>query len=392
MDALFIVKAFQRKFNTTPTLHVRAPGRINLIGEHTDYNNGFVLPAAVDKAIYFSLKPRLDQKIRLYSVDLNDDLETDLNVIEKSEKSWANFLLGVINELLIKGESIDHGFDLAFGGDVPLGAGMSSSAAIESGMGLALNEMYGLGLSRLQLAKVAQMAEHHFAGLKCGIMDMYASLFGKSAHLIKLDCRSLTHEYLPFDFDDIAVVLFNSGVKHNLAESAYNKRREECEEGVKVLNTHFGDIDSLRDASLEQLLFVKAQMDKKVYNRCHFVISETERMMQATDALEKHDLVGFGRLMLETHAGLRDEYEVSCSELDFLVDVVKDESGVYGSRMMGGGFGGCTINLIKSSEADRIIDLVSQRYEERFGFIPDHYKVAITDGCMVVRELEKEKL
>ncbi|WP_304233827.1 galactokinase [Jiulongibacter sediminis] len=384
MNASLIAKSFQEKFNSTPTLQVKAPGRINLIGEHTDYNDGFVLPAAIDKAIYFSLRPREDDQIRLYAVDLNDEINLNLQNRKKSKKAWANFLIGVINELLERGAQITHGFDLAFGGDVPLGAGMSSSAAIESGMGFALNQMFQLGLSRLQLAKIAQLAEHNFAGVKCGIMDMYASLFGKSEHLIKLDCRYLSHEYLPFSFDEVSVVLFNTGVKHNLADSAYNKRREECERGVEILKQRNPDILSLRDATSDDVNAAKSEMTEDVYKRCFFVTSETRRMMEATDALNNQNLIRFGELMYETHDGLSQDYEVSCTELDFLVNLVRDKTGVFGARMMGGGFGGCTINLIDKSKAREIICDVTKAYKDQFGFEAEHFEVCITDGCTVV--------
>jgi galactokinase len=269
-------------------------------------------------------------------------------------------------------------------GSLPLGAGMSSSAAIESGMCFALNQMFDLGLSRLQLAKIAQMAEHNFAGVKCGIMDMYASLFGKSEHLIRLDCRSLTHEYLPFSFDEVSVVLFNTGVKHNLADSAYNKRREECESGVEILKRRNPAIQSLRDATPEDVEISKSEMSEAIYKRCHFVTSETKRMMEATQALNDRDLTHFGKLMYETHHGLSQDYEVSCNELDFLVELVNDKPGVFGARMMGGGFGGCTINLMKKSKAKELIPRVKEAYQSKFGFIPEHYEVNITDGCNVV--------
>lgn len=387
-----IIEAFRKEYNTDPEITVRAPGRINLIGEHTDYNDGFVLPAAVNKSIYFCLSSREDDLVNLYSADLNETCSLDIHHFEKTETSWANFLIGVAAELKSDGALIDHGFNLAFGGDVPLGAGMSSSAAIESGMGTALNELFDLNKTKLELALIAQRAEHHFAGVRCGIMDMYASILGKEKQLIRLDCRDLTHKYLPFDFENIDIVLFNSGVKHNLAETQYNVRREQCEAGVKILNSRYGQISSLRDADMKQLMEAREEMTDIVFDRCHFVISETERMMRATAALENHDLKEFGELMLETHRGLRDEYEVSCAELDFLVDLVKDETGVYGARMMGGGFGGCTINLIKSSEKQRIIDLVTAAYQRQFGIIPEHYEVEITDGCELITVLQEEKL
>jgi galactokinase len=381
-----IAKAFEKKFGKKPELLVRAPGRINLIGEHTDYNEGFVLPAAVDKAVYFCLSPTSSEYINLFAADLNEEFSISLNDLKKTEISWVNYLIGVIAELKKSGADFRNGFDLAFGGDVPLGAGMSSSAAIESGMGTALNVLYNLQKSELELALTAQQAEHNFAGVRCGIMDMYASVFGKENQLIKLDCRNFTHEYLPFDFEGISVILFNTGVKHNLAESAYNKRREECEAGVKALNVAFGKIKSLRDATPEQLEQIKHQLEEKVYDRCRFILSETERMMKATDFLLRGMLKEFGQLMFETHNGLRDQYEVSCEELDFLVEEAKENKAVSGARMMGGGFGGCTINLVKKEAEQEVINQIKNRYKERFGFEPEHYIVSITDGCSVIND------
>ncbi|MGR3808927.1 galactokinase [Jiulongibacter sp. NS-SX5] len=384
MNSEQIAEAFLKKYSIEPSLLIKAPGRINLIGEHTDYNDGFVLPAAVDKAIYFALRPREDEVVRLYSFDLKDSFETCLNSIQKSSKDWANFLLGVIDEVKKIAPEKLKGFDLSFGGDVPLGAGMSSSAAIESGMGYALSTLFDLELDRLTLAQIAQNAEHNFAGLKCGIMDMYASLFGKEKHLIRLDCRALEHQYLPFDFDDVDIVLFNSGVKHNLADSEYNKRREECEEGVRVLNQKYPEINSLRDASKAQLETIKSEISETVYKRCFYVISETERMMAATEALENSELETFGQLMYETHSGLSENYEVSCQELDLLVEAVKGQDGVYGARMMGGGFGGCTINVISKKYTNETIKAVHQKFEDVYGRTPETYTVQITDGCEVI--------
>ncbi len=392
MKEIEIIEAFKDKFETSPELNIKAPGRINLIGEHTDYNMGFVLPAAVNKAIYFSLSSRTDNQVNLYAVDLNECHSFRINTLEKSDKSWANFLIGVMNELVSGGADITHGFNLAFGGDVPLGAGMSSSAAVESGMGYAMNELFDLNLDRLALAKVAQMAEHNFAGVRCGIMDMYASLFGKENKLIKLDCRALTHEYLDFEFENVAIVLFNTGVKHNLADTEYNKRREECEAGVAVLQSHYSGIESLRDVSLAQLEAHKNEMSGTVYKRCHFVISETDRMHRASEALKNADLAAFGEIMYETHDGLQNEYEVSCKELDFLVDITRENKAISGSRMMGGGFGGCTINLIHKEEVAESIESISQAYFSEFGRLPESYEVEITDGCSEMAILEKDKL
>ncbi|MCL4125225.1 UNVERIFIED_CONTAM: hypothetical protein GTU68_017797 [Idotea baltica] len=387
MDEKVVAKTFKDKFKTTPSIAVRAPGRINLIGEHTDYNDGFVLPAAIDKAIYFCLSKRDDNTIVLCSVDLEDELELSLNNIERSNKDWANFLLGVIKEIKETNPKLNSGFNLTFGGDVPLGAGLSSSAAIESGLAYALNQLYDLDFSLLDLAKIAQKAEHNFAGVRCGIMDMYASLMGKEGKVIQLDCKNLTHSYLPFEMEDIAVVLFNSGVKHNLAESAYNERREQCEEGLSFFQNQYPQIQSFRDLDFETLAKHKSDLEAKVYDRCLYVLSEEDRMKKATVALTKGDLDSFGDLMYQTHDGLKNDYEVSCTELDFLVDLTKNNSNVLGSRMMGGGFGGCTINLVKKDSVADLINVVKSSYLKEFGIDLEHFQVQITDGCSVIYEL-----
>jgi galactokinase len=386
MTAERIYEAFIGRFNSDPTIKVKAPGRINLIGEHTDYNDGFVLPAAIDKAIYFCLSKREDNKVVLYSVDLKDELNIDLESLVKTDKSWANFLIGVLKEMIDSGSKIDFGFNLAFGGDVPLGAGLSSSAAVESGLGFALNELYSLNLSRLELALIAQKAEHNFAGVRCGIMDMYASLMGKSGQVIKLDCQNLTHEYLPFQYDDVSIVLFNTRVSHNLAESEYNKRRSECEAGLKLLQNYHPDIKSFRDVDIEILEKHKEAFLPKIYDRCLYVISEECRMKKATIALSNSDLQSFGQLMFETHDGLKNKYEVSCEELDFLVDLAAQDSNILGARMMGGGFGGCTINIIKNDAVNEIAANFKEKYLEKYGTELEEIQVKIMDGCSIIHQ------
>ncbi|MFT5884248.1 MAG: galactokinase [Arcticibacterium sp.] len=375
---------FKNTFGVTPKLKVRAPGRINLIGEHTDYNDGFVLPAAIDKAIIFCLSPRKDTEIHLKSVDLDDTLTISLESLQKTEKGWANFLIGVVKEIQDSGKDIQYGFNLAFGGDVPLGAGLSSSAAIESGIGFAINEMYSLGFSRLELALMAQKAEHNFAGVRCGIMDMYASIMGKKNQVIRLDCKNLTHTYLPFNSDNLSIVLFNTGVSHNLAESEYNKRREECEAGLNIIKKHYPEVTSFRDVKRNMLESHKLEFNQKVYNRCDYVIAESERMEKATMALQNNDMGSFGKLMYQTHDGLQNLYEVSCDELDFLVDLARRDTRILGARMMGGGFGGCTINLIQKENIDKITETFISEYATRFGSKPESYTVKIMDGCSLI--------
>ncbi len=387
MTNAILTKKFKEYFNTNPTLSVRAPGRINLIGEHTDYNNGFVLPAAIDKAIYFAISPRNDQKCVVYAYDLDDLYEFSLDNLQKSEKGWANFLIGVLAEITSKGKQINTGFNVVFGGDVPLGAGLSSSAAVESGIGFALNELYNLEFSKLDLALIAQQAEHKYAGVNCGIMDMFASIHGKENAVIKLDCQDLSFEYFPFDFPDYTLVLCNTGVKHNLGDSEYNQRRAECEEGIKILQSAFPQVDSLRDVTMQMLSSQADKLSPIVYKRCKYVVEEIERVSIACKALENGDLSIFGQKMFETHEGLSKEYEVSCPELDFLVEQSQDFEAVVGARMMGGGFGGCTINLIKADAVDEFIKKMSFAYHQAFNIQLQTYIVNISNG---VEAIEKE--
>lgn len=382
--AKIIRDSFEEIYGKPPVLSVRAPGRVNLLGEHTDYNGGFVLPAAIDKAIYFCLSKREDRTVNLYAYDLSESYSFSLDQIIKSDKSWANFLIGVLYVLTKNGHFINQGFNVCFGGDVPLGAGLSSSAAVESGIGTALNALFDLNLEKKEIAFTAQQAEHEFAGVKCGIMDMYASVFGQKDALIKLDCKTVEHTYLPFSLKDYAIILYDTGVKHNLGDSAYNKRREECEAGVKVLQKYDPEIQFLRDVSMEQLQKHKDELDPIVYQRCKYVVGETERMTKATVFLDDNNLVGFGKLMNQTHHGLQHDYEVSCEELDFLVDQIANYEGVLGSRMMGGGFGGCTINIIKQADVASVTKSLSKSYFEEFGIELKNYKVEITNGCEVI--------
>lgn len=382
-----LTQKFKDHFGDNPTLLVRAPGRINLIGEHTDYNNGFVLPAAIDKAIYFAISSRQDQKCNLYAYDLEDSYEFSLDNLQKSEKGWANFLIGVLAEIIATGKQINVGFNVVFGGDVPLGAGLSSSAAVESGIGFALNELYNLELSKLDLALIAQQAEHKYAGVNCGIMDMFASIHGKANSVIKLDCQDLSFEYFPFDFPEYSLILCNTGVKHNLGDSEYNQRRAECEEGIRILQKPFPQVDSLRDVTIPMLRSQADKLSSVVYNRCKYVVEEIERVSVACKALGSADLKTFGQKMYETHEGLSQNYEVSCKELDFLVEQSQNFEAVVGARMMGGGFGGCTINLVKADAVAEFIEQMSVAYHQAFNIELQTYKVNISNGVEEIEEL-----
>lgn len=381
-----ITEAFVYVFGKNPSFVVRAPGRINLIGEHTDYNNGFVLPAAIDKAIYLAIAPRTDRLCKLYAADLDDTYEFSVDKLEKSPKSWANYLIGIVSELRKDGHLAGNGFEVAFGGDVPNGAGLSSSAAVESGMGFGLSHLFDWKVNRLELALAAQRTEHNFAGVKCGIMDMFASIHGKAGSVIRLDCRDLSYEYFPFDLTHYKIVLCNSGVKHTLADSAYNTRRQECEQGVELLKPFYPGIESLRDVSLAQVESHRGDLPENVYRRCRYVTGEIERVVAACEDLEKGDLGAFGQKMYATHEGLSKDYEVSCEELDFLVEQARQlpADEVLGSRLMGGGFGGCTISLVKVEAIDRFIKAMETAYAECYQRKLATYVVTITNGVEIV--------
>ncbi|MBA4848782.1 galactokinase [Emticicia sp. BO119] len=381
-----IKQKFSEIFNQNPDIIVRAPGRINLIGEHTDYNDGFVLPAAIDKAIYFAVSKRNDKAIKLFAFDLDDSYEFSLDNLTRSDKGWANFLIGMVAEMTRNSDKLTNGFNAVFGGDVPLGAGLSSSAAVESGIGFTLNQLYGFELSGINLALTAQQAEHNFAGVKCGIMDMFASIHGKTKSVIKLDCRDLSYEYFPFNTTEYTIVLCNSGVKHNLGDSEYNKRRAECEEGISILQEAFPQVNSLRDATIPMLRAQSDKLPQVVFNRCRYVVEEINRVELACKDLLDDDFIAFGQKMYETHEGLSDLYEVSCPELDFLVEQTINNEAVAGARMMGGGFGGCTINLVKKESVHDFLAEIGKAYETKFNQKLESYKVAITNGVEEITE------
>jgi galactokinase len=361
----------------------RSPGRVNLIGEHTDYNEGFVLPAAIDKTIIFAVAKRNDKKCRLYAEDLSDDYEFELTNVMKASKSWANYLLGVVDQFKKCGYRL-NGFDCVFGGDIPIGAGLSSSAAIEAGLAFALNIIFDLQIDKLELVKMAQKAEHEFAGVRCGIMDQFINIFGKSNKVLKLDCRSLEYEYYPFEMKDVKIVLLDTHVKHSLASGEYNIRRAQCEEGVSILKKYNYSINSLRDVTIDLLDDHKAEFDPVVYRRCRYVINENERLLNGCNDLKKNDLASFGKRMYQSHEGLRDEYEVSCNELDVLVEIASKESSVLGARMMGGGFGGCTINLVNQNGLDDFIEKAKEEYLKKVGSELKVYITSIVGGTDLV--------
>ena len=357
-----------------------APGRINLIGEHTDYNDGFVFPGAVQQCIIAELKQNGTRTVRAYSIDLKDYTEFCLDDEKGPNATWARYIFGVCREMMALGVPV-QGFNTAFAGDVPLGAGMSSSAALESAFAFALNDIWGGNkIEKMELARVGQRTEHKYVGCNCGIMDQFASVHGKAGSLMRLDCRSGEFSYFPWNPKGYKLVLINSCVKHELVGSPYNDRRKSCENVAAVINKHFPEVKSLRDASYEQLDAVRAEVSEEDAKRAHYVIGERERVLGVCAALEAGDYETVGKLMYETHHGLSEEYEVSCKELDYLNDLAK-EAGVTGSRIMGGGFGGCTINLVSEELYDNFIKTVYQNYPQKFGKKPIVIDVVIGDGA-----------
>jgi len=358
-----VQEKFKSVFAGDSSLTVRSPGRVNLIGEHTDYNNGFVLPAAIDKAIFMAVSRRTDHELHVVALDLDSSYQGSVDRLQRSSLHWPDYLLGVIQQIQALGHSVG-GFNCVFGGDIPLGAGMSSSAALECATAFALNELFGLKLDPLTMVKLSQKAENVFVGLQCGIMDQFASMFGRRNQVIRLDCQSLEYVYFPFNTEGIRIVLLDTGVKHSLASSEYNTRRQQCEAGVRLVRAHYPDINSLRDVTLSMLEAFVEPVDALVYRRCRYVVEENTRLLNATEDLQKGDLAAFGQKMFASHQGLSHDYAVSCEELDFLVGQVKDDPGVIGARMMGGGFGGCTINLVREAAIDGLIERITPVYRE----------------------------
>ena len=354
-------------------------GRINLIGEHTDYNGGFVFPGAVDKGIIAEIMLNGTDKVCAYSIDIDEYVEFGLNEEDAPTQSWARYIFGVCRETVKRGGKIG-GFNTVFAGDVPLGAGMSSSAALESTFAFALNYLFNLKIDKFELARIGQATEHNYCGVKCGIMDQFASIFGKKGNLIRLDCKTMEYKYFPFNPEGYRLVLLDSVVKHELASSAYNKRRESCERVTASIRKNHPEVEYLRDAKREWLNEVKADITDEDCKRAEYVIGEVQRVLDVCDALERGDYETVGQKMYETHYGMSKLYEVSCEELDFLNNVAK-ECGVTGSRVMGGGFGGCTINLVKDEIYDSFIEKAKASFKEKFGHEPKVYDVVISDGA-----------
>ncbi len=380
MDTQKIRAKFKELYGTTGSVYA-SPGRINIIGEHTDYNGGFVLPGAVDKGMVAEIILNGTDKVRAYALDLGESSEFGLTEADAPTEHWAKYIFGICRELTKRGATI-KGFDTVFSGDVPLGAGMSSSAALESTYAWALNEMLSLGFDRMELARAGQSTEHNYVGVKCGIMDQFASLHGKAGHLMRLDCKTGEFTYVPFDPEPhgYKVVLVDTCVKHELVGSPYNRRRESCERAVKAIQEKHPEVEFLRDSKVEWLEEVIGKITQEDYIRALYAIEEVDRLLTACAALEKNDYETVGRKMYGTHIGMSVLYEVSCEELDFVNEVAK-ECGVTGSRVMGGGFGGCTINIVATPKYDNFVATVQKKYKEKFGIDCKIYPVVISDGA-----------
>jgi len=379
-----VEKYFFDKYNHHPGVIVRSPGRVNIIGEHADYNNGFVLPAAIDKAAYIAISLRNDNEIHLTALDLNEQFSTTVDQLKPiGDISWPNYILGGAAQFLKRSIKLP-GFNAVLSSDVPIGAGLSSSAAVECATVFALNQLLETNIERIEMVKMAQKAEHEYAGVMCGIMDQFASMMGKANQVIKLDCRSLEYEYVPFKLEGIKILLLNTNVKHSLASSEYNTRRLECMQAVEMIQKYHPEVHSLRDATVEMLDQYVLPNNDLVYQRSRFVVDEMERLKQACQFLQEDNIAALGSCMFKTHDGLSKQYQVSCKELDYLVDFVSSRAEVIGARMMGGGFGGCTINLVKESQIDLLISTIKPAYEAAMDLPLDYYIATIQNGTEII--------
>ncbi len=376
-------KVFVETYSTEPLI-AKSPGRVNIIGEHTDYNEGFVLPAAIDKAAYIAVSLRDDNKIHLAALDLNENFTTTVDALKPvGDISWPNYMLGAAAQFLKKDIPL-KGFNAILTSDIPIGAGLSSSAAVECATVFALNELLHAGLDRIEMVKMAQKAEHEYASVMCGIMDQFASMMGKANQVIKLDCRSLEYAYLPFNLDGIKILLLNTNVKHSLASSEYNTRRNECTQAVQWIKEYIPDVHSLRNVTEAMLDKYVLPKDKLIDKRARFVVQEIGRLEKGCEDLQQGNIAALGQKMFATHDGLSKMYDVSCKELDWLVAAVRNNENVLGSRMMGGGFGGCTISLVKENYIDELIKKIEPAYKEAMGLPLSFYVATIENGTEII--------
>ena len=371
--------SFKETFGSEPSKIVLSPGRINIIGEHIDYNDGYVLPAAIDKIICFAFAKNNTNTTKVIALDLNDSFEIDVTAeVNLDDNAWTNYIRGVINQLKVNGFQFE-GVNCVFSSNIPVGSGLSSSAALECGFLFGMNDLFNLNIKPIDIALLGQKAEH-WVGIKCGIMDQFSSVMGLENKVIKIDCRTLEYTYHEANFSDYSLILFDSNVKHSLMTSAYNERRQQCEEGIAIVKANFPEIKSFRDCTEQTIIDLKDKMSHDVFRRSLFVVKEINRVIQACEALDNGNIELLGELMFATHDGLSKDYEVSCEELDLLVDLAKAEPAVVGSRLMGGGFGGCTINLVKKGQEQIIKDKFSKLYTEAFGIELKIYDVKVSNG------------
>ncbi len=367
----------------TPELTIESPGRINFIGEHTDYNMGYVLPTAIEKQIVFKFhKNGSDSICRVYSETYDTGFELDLKTIARSEVEWENYILGVLNEISKLTDRV-RGFDCVLHSNLPTGSGLSSSAALECGLAFGLNELFDLGLSKLEMVQLSQTAEHTYVGTQCGIMDQFASVMSKPGHVILLDCESLEYEYIPIDLHPYKIILLNTKVSHNLASSEYNTRKEECEAGVEIIQRKHPKVNSLRNVTEEMLNASKSEMDPTVFNRCSFIVAENKRVLEMAKALREKDLLSAGQLLYAAHHGISELYEVSCAESDFLVEFSKGNPDVLGARQTGGGFGGCTLNIVHEEAVDAFVSSATKAYKKQFDIELEAFEVKPSGGTSV---------
>lgn len=379
-----IAATFRQTFESHPRFYVKASGRINLIGEHTDYNMGFVLPAAIDKHILFGFAANgTEDTCRLRALDMNDSYECSLKDIQKTEHSWVNYLLGVTQQVQKRNIEV-KGFDCVFAGNIPIGSGLSSSAALECGFARGLCELAGVTLEKWEIARIGNQTENQFLGIQSGILDQFSSTFGAKDKVMLMDCRSQTFEYVPLELGDYCLVLINTNVKHEHTTSGYNDRPTECKQAVQLLQNDFPEIKSLRDVTSAMLEKSASKLPSTLLKRCNFILAENERVHQFCGHLKSGEILPLGELLYQSHHGLQHLYEVSCEELDLLVDFTRNMPEVLGARMMGGGFGGCTLNLIKKQDSERITSEIMEAYQKETGIEAEAYFVEIEDGVQLI--------